>query len=157
MWKRSAFLILLLIVCRGTHAQQSTFQFDHLSVRENLSSNIITSIVRDTTGYIWIGTITGLNRYDGYNIQQYHNEPQNPHSLVNDHIVSLHLDRQGTLWVGMSSGLCRYDPLYDRFEEVRLMGEWDTYTDRLLRRMPKGVCGSVRMSACFAIQPMVKV
>ena len=42
---------------------------------EELSSNLITRIIQDTYGYIWIATDYGLNKFDGLNFTPYlHNE-----------------------------------------------------------------------------------
>ncbi len=44
---------------------QNQISFRQLSVKEGLSQNSAISIVQDSTGYLWIATQDGLNRYDG--------------------------------------------------------------------------------------------
>ncbi len=45
---------------------QTSLQFDLLDSRNGLSSNQVNSIVKGPDGFLWIGTIAGLNRYDGH-------------------------------------------------------------------------------------------
>ena len=40
--------------------------------QQGMSHNIITSLVQDSTGYIWISTIAGLNRFNGSSFIQFH-------------------------------------------------------------------------------------
>ena len=40
--------------------------------QQGLSHNIITGITQDSTGYIWVGTYSGLNRFNGSSFVQFH-------------------------------------------------------------------------------------
>ena len=93
------------------------FHFNHLTTADGLPSNEIRSnVVTDRQGFIWIGTVLGLARYDGYSCKVYRHIPGDPHSLSSDGIMSLALDRRGFLWVGTwDTGLSLYDAPNDRF------------------------------------------
>ena len=82
---------------------------------DKLSSTIVTSICQDKTGYIWIGTEYGLNRFDGYTFTVYKNNPQDSTSLMFNIISKVFCDSKGNLWVGTNTGLQRYDYMTDRF------------------------------------------
>lgn len=91
-------------------------RFEHFSLEEGLSQSVVTSVLQDRTGYLWIGTEDGLNRYDGYNFKVYKPDSSNPNSLSDNWITSLAEDAQGYLWVGTRlGGLNRYDPGTDKF------------------------------------------
>lgn len=67
-------------------------------------------------GFIWIGTQTGLYRWDGYRYRSYTADPQTPGSLPDNLVHSLYADARGRLWVGTTSaGLARFDPTTERF------------------------------------------
>ncbi|USX27753.1 ATP-binding protein [Oxalobacteraceae bacterium OTU3CINTB1] len=66
--------------------------------------------MQDRQGFIWIGTQAGLNRFDGYRVTVFKNDPANPHSLLDNYVQALYEDAGGRLWVGSKGGLDRYDP-----------------------------------------------
>ncbi len=105
------WFILLLSVSGSLYAQDQPLKFEHLSVEHGLSNSEITSILQDSKGVLWFGTMLGLNRYDGYSFTVYKHDPDDPNSLISNFILSAALceDRSGVLWVGTSEGLNRFD------------------------------------------------
>lgn len=91
---------------------------DQLSVDDGLSQSEVRSILKDSRGYMWLGTGNGLNRYDGYQLTGYKNDPFNEHSLPNDEITALTEGPYGHLWVGTADGLGRLDPMTGRVERI---------------------------------------
>lgn len=57
------------------------FRFNHLTSEDGLSNNRVMSILRDTRGFMWFGTLDGLNRYDGYEFRVYRHVPGDVQSL----------------------------------------------------------------------------
>ncbi len=65
---------------------------------------------------MWFGTRDGLNKYDGYEITVYRNDPKNNYSISNNFIAGLLEDSAGFIWVATrGGGLNRYDREKDRF------------------------------------------
>ncbi len=94
--------------------------FDHLSSDQGLSQNSVLCILKDSQGFMWFGTLDGLNRYDGYNFTVYKPDPDNPYSLSDNTIIALLEDRYGSIWIGTSNGgLNRYDRQSNRFIHYR--------------------------------------
>src|SRR4029079_19532068 len=56
-----------------------------LSVNEAPRSRI-RSIAQDDYGFLWLGTNSGLYRYDGYRLEHYRHEPGDPASLTDDRV-----------------------------------------------------------------------
>lgn len=85
-------------------------RFDRFSVQDGLSDNTVTSIIRDSTGFMWFGTMNGLNRFDGYQYVTYKHNPADSTSLSDNLVISLFEDSNGVLWIGTNSGgLNRFD------------------------------------------------
>ncbi|SDG73490.1 MULTISPECIES: two-component regulator propeller domain-containing protein [unclassified Duganella] len=113
-----AVLFSLLMWCLVAHAAPLTLRFEHLGVEQGLTQESVTSIQQDKRGYIWLGTQAGLNRYDGYRVTTFKNDPANPRSLQDNYIQSLYEDPAGQLWVGSKGGLDRYDAATQSFTHV---------------------------------------
>jgi len=71
----------------------------------------IRAILEDREGPLWLGTYSGLVRFDPRTgtFTQYRHNPDDPHSLSDDFVWSLYEDAEGTLWVGTHGGLNRLD------------------------------------------------
>jgi len=110
-------LIVLSFICFQVAAQKTTF--DRLSIADGLSQHSVLSITQDKSGFIWLGTLRGLNRYDGTLFNSYHNSKDST-SLSHNLINSLHYDSQGTLWVGTATALNTYNPKQDNFTRISL-------------------------------------
>ena len=95
-------------------------QFERLSTDWRLSSSVIFSIETDSNGFVWFGTASGLNRFDGKRIETFRHIPGDDLSLSNDVVRSLYLDASGVLWVGTDDGLNRVDAANQHFETYSL-------------------------------------
>ncbi|MBN2273177.1 MAG: hypothetical protein JXR41_08395 [Bacteroidales bacterium] len=117
--KRSIlFTLTVSLTISCIFSQRPDLRFiDPLHNLELTNSNV-TAIAQDTLGYIWIGTQSGLNRFDGYSLKGYKFVIGDDHSLIDNEISILFLDSHGRLWVGTHRGLCYYVPEYDHFEWI---------------------------------------
>ncbi len=109
-----SWLILGVLFTQASFGQQK-IKFTHLTADDGLSQSTVQAIVKDKYGFMWFGTLDGLNRYDGYNFTIYRNDPKNLHSISDNDITSIFEDGNGTLWVGTNSGLNKYDRGRDAF------------------------------------------
>ncbi len=68
------FILLAAFCIRYTDfasAQFSNMHFEHLTIEDGLSSNSVQCILRNSKGYLWLGTDRGLNKYDGVKIKSW--------------------------------------------------------------------------------------
>lgn len=90
--------------------------FQHVGQDQGLPNAIATALAEDGQGFLWVGTVGGLARWDGYRFHVYLADPQRPGALADNYVQALHGDVRGRLWVGTSSaGLMRHEPQTDRF------------------------------------------
>ncbi len=64
-------------------------RFNHLSLEEGLSQSTVTAILQDSQGFIWIGTLNGLDRFDGYDVTIFKHDPADPASAKRQSNLSL--------------------------------------------------------------------
>jgi PAS domain S-box-containing protein len=90
-------------------------RFYHYSLEQGLSNSTVYSITQDGLGFIWIGTTSGLNRFDGYSFKIY-KLGKDKRSLNNDSPGNIYYDDDGILWLGTwGGGLNRFDLQADSF------------------------------------------
>jgi len=93
-------------------------RFEHLSLEQGLSQSVVNVIMQDRTGFLWVGTDDGLNRFDGYNFKVYKPDADDPQSLSDRTITDIVEDQQGNLWIGTrQGGLNRYNPITGKFTQ----------------------------------------
>ena len=80
---------------------------------------MVTTIVQDKLGFIWIGAQYGVYRHDGLSSIIYQHDSSNPHSLPGDYVRAIFRDKQDRLWFGTNNGLALYDPESDGFTTFR--------------------------------------
>lgn len=96
---------------------QDHFQFGHLTVSDGLSQSQAYCMLQDSYGYLWIGTQDGLNRFDGYELKVYKNDPFDSTTLTHNWVWAIEEDNDQNLWVGTFQGLCKYDRRTGRFQQ----------------------------------------
>lgn len=82
---------------------------------DGLPISSVTAYAEDGDGFLWVGTSSGLARWDGYHFRVYHKDPKDPRSLQDDFIWCLRSDGRGRLWIGTNGGVARYDRSADKF------------------------------------------
>ncbi len=92
-------------VVSAVDSQAKILQFENLSTEQGLSQSTVTAILQDRQGFMWFGTESGLNKYDGYQFTVYKHDSQDPQSLVSNVITAIYEDRDGSLWIGTSGGV----------------------------------------------------
>ncbi len=93
-------------------------RFVNYGISDGLSQASALSMVQDSSGFLWIGTQDGLNRFAGYGFKAYRHHRGQRWSLADNHVTALAAGSDGVIWVGtQSGGLDRYDPVYDRFHQ----------------------------------------
>ena len=122
------FPILLFLSLLSVASEQS---YIPLGLEQGVSQATINTVAQDNTGYIWIGTQDGLNRYDGYRIIQFHHRPNDPGSLSHSFINKVIVDKNNDVWVLTAAGIDRFDRKTESFIRYVDQSFNDEFFDRL--------------------------
>ena len=116
--RKILLLLLTLTALLDTASTQSPYYFKHYEVEHGLSNNTVLCSIQDKKGFMWFGTIDGLNRFDGYSFKTFRNDPANPKSLGNNSVFTLCSGNDESIWVGTNKGLYKYDPVGQSFKLI---------------------------------------
>lgn len=83
-----------------------------------LSSFLINKLAQDSSGFIWIATDYGLNKFDGYRYKQYFKSDTETSSLLSNNVRTIEVDSHDRLWVGCDNGLQYYNKQTDGFKTI---------------------------------------
>ncbi len=111
-WSRKALWAAALALPALLAAQRHSFHY--YAHEEGLTGNVVQCLLQDRTGFLWVGTINGLFRYDGVRFRGFGAAD----GLPSNRIESLHEAPDGALWVGTRFGPARRQG--DRFEPAGL-------------------------------------
>ncbi len=115
-------LLGLLFVAAGSYGQQGTdLYFEHLNYEEGFSPSMISSIIQDEKGFIWLGTEGGLLRYDGYNFIRYSRDKNVAGSISNNHVNIIYEDSESSLWIGTSNGVNHFNTDTKAFTPIDIL------------------------------------
>jgi len=106
----SLFVVIFSISALNTTKSQ-TYNIQNYITREGISHNEVRSVARDSSGFLWIATWDGLNRFDGYSFRNYYYNSEDSLSIPYFSIMRIVIDRFNNLW--LFSDL-RQAALYDR-------------------------------------------
>ena len=117
-WRCVIFIILVFLLGKGLFAQEIK-RFRHVTVNEGLAHTDATCFTQDANGFMWIGTNSGLQRFDGQQLELFSNTTSTLNQVYNDRITSLEADGD-KIWVGTENGLHLFDLLTESFVPVKL-------------------------------------
>lgn len=120
MGSLNGYLLILLYLSSNIGLAQTSPERIQYRQIDGLSNNYILAFHQDRTGFMWIGTENGLNRFDGRHFISFRYDPDDSTSISNNWILDIHEDRAGNIWVGTQNGLNRLDREKGSFERVRL-------------------------------------
>ena len=113
---KELIIILLSIIVSCSNSFAQLIRFDHFDTREGLSQNNINSLIVDSTGYVWMGTIEGITRFDGNNFDILRSVPSLPNTLEGNYIEKVSSCPNGNVWVHIQDrGLNLYDASKEKF------------------------------------------
>ncbi|MFH1004998.1 MAG: two-component regulator propeller domain-containing protein [Bacteroidota bacterium] len=92
-----------------------TLNLNQFGIEEGLPQSSIYTMLQDKNGNIWVGTMSGVSKYNGLNFENFYKKD----GLAENRVTSSCLDKNGNLWFGhWSGGITRYDVTKKQFKEI---------------------------------------
>lgn len=122
--KKALFIIFLFITFTGKSGLfPDSYSFRHITIQNGLSHTDANSIVKDKKGYVWIGTYSGLDRYDGFRIKSFYNEIDYVNRPYLNRIADISIGEDGLLWLATHAGIQLFDPIHEQFLPVEIKNQ----------------------------------
>ena len=129
--KKLISIVFALVLLSGSAAARDDNWIVHRYTQDDgLTNNAVRAVLRDSRGYVWMGTSTGLNRYDGRSFSEIRIEGGVPD---NDYITALLEDSRGNIWIGTAAGICLYEPGNGKVARFPAMSEFDFQVYQIVR------------------------
>ncbi|WP_345247193.1 ligand-binding sensor domain-containing protein [Nibrella saemangeumensis] len=116
---RTFFMLLvaggLISSCLWAQPARLPFEFNHIQEQQGLSFNQINCFFQDRDGYFWVGTMNGLNRFDGNSFTVFKHNPADSNSIGHNSVYSICQDREGHIWLGTGKGISQFNHESGRF------------------------------------------
>ena len=113
---RLFFQALLILSCLAFGVAPARAERVIVPVEGGPVGNSITALLQDDDGFMWVGTISGLMRYDMYSYRYFGDSDGLPVSRTM--IRCLTRDDKGRVWIGTENGAVVYDPVQERFPRI---------------------------------------
>lgn len=122
--KLHSIAIVVLFYLLGTQPVMSEsvadIRFRNIQTQNGLSNNDVNCIFKDSHGFMWIGTASGLNRYDGYGVRIYHSQRPDTTALRDNYVQDIQEDANGNLWIFAGDTYTVYNPATGKFHWLTL-------------------------------------
>lgn len=146
--KLSLFFFSILSIHLSFSQTKETY-FHELEIQGNPFNKKVNVLFEDSIGYLWIGTKSGLFRYDGYNVVSYQYNVFDPNSIPNNTINSIVEDSNKNLWIGSESFL-----IYFNRKENKFKGFYKNITSIVLNKTTNGnIWANARNTGLVKIEP----
>ncbi len=103
-------LISALLAISASSTQKEVLNLHHVGQSKELRNNHITELFKDSRGFLWIGSTSGLFRYDGYSTHRLSDMAGCYSGALNEQILHIQEDALGRLWIKSESHLSIYNP-----------------------------------------------
>lgn len=108
--------LLTILLKLPLFAQVNQLRFSRIDIAQGLSNNEVNCIYKDEKGFIWFGTRSGLNRFDGYRFKIFKHDPRDTLSISDEEVNQIFEGPGHTLWIITKSDLVTYNLLTEKFD-----------------------------------------
>ncbi|MFN8330794.1 MAG: hypothetical protein U0T81_06185 [Saprospiraceae bacterium] len=107
-------LIVLLSIPKSAYSQSPALKV--IDNKIDLYSRGPISLLRDSKGFLWIGTKFDLVKFDGQSKEYFTHDSENPNSILGRAVMDIFEDKDRVIWISFVNGVSRYNPTTNSFE-----------------------------------------
>lgn len=150
MFRRIISILALLLTFMMQHSAFA--KGNPIQSLDRLPESRYMDLIEDYNGYMWIATMHGLARYDGYNYFLFNHIEGNPETLLDNHVTSL-ANNGETLWVGTHKGLQYLSTGYKSFGTVMFPNDREVHVNSLLSLKDGRILVSTSNQGLYMVSP----
>lgn len=100
-----AFCTIILLLCLPYSSRSQEYSYTHYDISDGLAGSMVYCITQDKDGFIWLGTATGVSRFDGTHFRNY----TAVDGLPDVEILEMFGDSRGRVWMApFGKSICYY-------------------------------------------------
>ena len=113
--QKCCFIIIAIFLILVNADAQDKYRAVHWDIEDGLSSGLLSGMLQDAKGFLWIATNSGLDRFEGNTFKNYFADKNNNQSITDNFVLKLIEDSLHNIWIGTAKGMSRYDIKADTF------------------------------------------
>lgn len=114
LMQKNIFILLVMLFSLRLLSQTREFIYHTIPQQADISSRFCYTMLKDSRGIVWTGSLNGLNRFDGQHFYRY-TAGKDSNSLINNEVIDLCEDKEGNIWGATASGIFRYEVRQGKF------------------------------------------
>lgn len=115
MYKRIFLIAGFFWLQITTLAQGTGYRYINFGLKDGLYDNLFYSAAQDKLGFIWIGSGSGLYKYDGIKFKKINSPVNKADNTISSFLMMVNKDPEGNLWLGSTSSLQWMNPATHEF------------------------------------------
>ncbi|WP_321334164.1 two-component regulator propeller domain-containing protein [uncultured Bacteroides sp.] len=101
--RKSLITLLFLAILAPKAFASIEIRSKQITIADGLANNSVRYFLQDSKGFMWLGTLNGLSRYDGSSFISFYPSPDKTLSLQDGRVYDMEEDKKGFLWINFSS------------------------------------------------------
>jgi signal transduction histidine kinase/DNA-binding response OmpR family regulator/ligand-binding sensor domain-containing protein len=127
--------VILLLILPPAYAQVVKKPVRIINTRDGLPQSFVSGLVQDANGFVWIGTLNGVARYDGIQFKVFRNKLGDTGSISSNVILAVSRDVHNNIWIEHRAGqLDMIDPVTEKITRVTAAPIFKSRPAGLMRR-----------------------
>lgn len=116
----SSLAIIFFTLSNIYAINKGSHEFQYITLKEGLSHADANTIAFDKKGFLWIGTYSGLNRFDGIHVKSYNHTRGIGNDPFINRISTIDINEDGIIWIGTANGLYTFSPEKEKFTDYKI-------------------------------------